>query len=302
MGKPKIERVSLSMGAQISGIDLREPLSNSETSTIRQALLDHQVLFFRDQHLDGYQFKALGSIFGTAYPHFVLKNLGGELKEITEIKGDGSRRMQPALNNQTFWHADGGYFERPTEASLLMANDVPPLGGDTSFINMYDAYEMLHPALREAVEKLEARHAFPDVQSSTKKEFNANLSDDPTMRVDAGSVAGRVQPLVIVHPETGRKALNINRQFTREIVGMPECQARHLFDLLVEHSTGNPEFQVRFKWELGSIAIWDNRCTLHRATADFAGSRTMWRITIAGTSPAISPLDQDDARKWTVNQ
>lgn len=295
MAQLQVTPVSLSLGAQISGVDLSRPLSNSEVSAIRQAFLDYQVIFFRDQELDGHQFKSLAAIFGTPYAHFVLKNLGGDLKDITELKGDGSRRMAATLNNKTDWHADGGYYEHPTEASLLMAREVPPLGGDTSFINMYDAYEMLHPALRRAVDQLQARHAFPDVHGTMKQQFNANLSDDPAMRVDPGSVAGRIQPLVIVHPQTGRRALNINRQFTREIVGMPECQARHLFDLLVEHATGSPEFQVRFHWEPGSIAIWDNRCTLHRATADFGGSRTMWRITISGTAPLQAPQVESEA-------
>src|SRR3954463_11190940 len=114
LNEPKIERVSPSMGALISGIDLTRPLSNSAVATIRKAFLDHQVIFFQDQDLDGPQFKALGQVFGKPYPHFVLKNLGGDLKEITEIRSDGSRRISPTLDNKTRWHADGGYFESPT--------------------------------------------------------------------------------------------------------------------------------------------------------------------------------------------
>jgi len=284
-----IQRVGTSLGAIIGGIDLTQPVTEAHAAALRQALLDHQVIFFRNQNLTGEQFKAVGQVFGKAYPHFVLKNLGGDLKEVTQIYNDGSRQCSPTIDNKIQWHADGGYYEQPTEATLLLAKELPPYGGDTLFTSMYDAYDMLHPALRRAVDELQAVHSFPDVSSKTVQAFNANISDDPTMRVDPGSVAGRLQPLVVVHPQTGRKTLNINRQFTRQIVGMPEIQARHLFDLLVEHCTSYHEFQVRFQWQVGSLAIWDNRCTLHRAIADFSTPRMMWRLTIAGTNRLHGP-------------
>lgn len=284
----EVKQVGPALGALVSGVDLAAGASREDAVTIKQALLDHQVLFFREQDLTGEQFLRFGEIFGKPYPHFFHRNLGGELQAVTELRNDGSRRRSGTADNKIAWHTDGGYFEYPTEMSLLTAKELPPSGGDTMFASMYAAYDTLHPALQRAAEELQALHSFYDPGQGAL-DFNIFRQDDPNARVDAGSAAGRAQPVVIVHPETGRKALNVNRLFTRRILNMPEHQARHLLDLLIEHCSNSPEFQVRFSWEPGSIAVWDNRCTLHYAVSDYSANRLMWRITIAGTQPLHAP-------------
>jgi taurine dioxygenase len=282
----RIEPVGPSMGAEISGIDLSEPLSSQNAEAIRKAFLDYQVIFFHDQDLTAPQFKALGEVFGDAYPHFFARNLGGDLQNINIISGDEDSRIRGTADRHVMFHSDGSYFEYPTGASLLLGKKIPSLGGDTLFVNMYDAYDTLHPALQRACEELQILHTFPNFTKSNPQGLNPKyFSDHPGNGIDEGSLNGRLHPLVIVHPETGRKALNVNRQFANKIADMHETQARQLLNLLVEHCTSTPEFQFRFQWKTGSIAIWDNRCTLHTPIKDYSVPREMWRITIHGTKP-----------------
>jgi taurine dioxygenase len=187
------------------------------------------------------------------------------------------------------WHTDGSFLEYPTETSILVAKKLPQFGGDTMFASMYEAYDMLHPTLRSACDELEVVHAFPDVNKNTKHGFNPSLSREAPDRVDPRFLKGRPQPLVVVHPDTGRRALYLNRSYTKDIVGMPEAQSRHLLALLYEHASQSPEFQLRFCWKVGSIAMWDNRCTMHYAVSDYSTERTMWRVMIGGTRPLQGP-------------
>jgi taurine dioxygenase len=278
----EIKELSPNIGALISGIDLRNPLSAVDFAVIKKAYLDHQVIFFYDQDLSAVQFKELAKQFGVPYAHPIHHNLGGDLKEVTELNYNGSRSRTGTIDNKILWHTDGCYLEKPTEATLLTARVVPPLGGETMFCSMYTAYDMLHPAVQKALEGLEAHHAFPDIEVDTIDTNSTFGQTDTNRRFDRKDIIGRRQPVVIVHPETGRKALFVNRLFTRKIMEMPEIQSRHLLEMLHEHCANGPEFQVRFQWKPGAVAIWDNRCTLHYAVADYSSPRVLWRITVAG--------------------
>ena len=165
------------------------------------------------------------------------------------------------------------------------------------FCNMYMAYDTLHPAVQRAVDELEAHNAFPDTEVEGEKIGFGQT--DPNLRLGREAVMGVAQPVVVIHPETKRKALYVNRTFTRKIIGMPELQSRHLLDMLHEHCANAPEFQVRFSWKVGAIAVWDNRCTLHYAVSDYASPRTMWRVTTEGTGPLYGPssVTATEARK-----
>src|SRR5260221_190385 len=176
------------------------------------------------------------------------------------------------------WHSDDSYKAAPCALTILYGVGVPPTGGDTQFINMYAAYDGLSSALRRRIDGLKVVHTY---DSSRKGTRIAKLH-----AAEASGLPAVVQPLVRTHPETGRRALYMNPNRMEEIVGMPRAESDALLDALTEHAT-QPRYQYRHRWRQGDILIWDNRCTIHKANADYpAGSRrVMQRLMVAGTSP-----------------
>jgi taurine dioxygenase len=185
------------------------------------------------------------------------------------------------VNFGGIWHSDTVYLARPPMATMLVARAVPPYGGDTLFANMYAAYEALSPGMQRLLSGLRA------VNSSALADVSKTRED----RIrDSGNDAGREylseHPVVRTHPETGRKALYVNVAHTQRFVDMTDDESRPLLRFLFDHAV-RPEFTCRFRWQVGSVALWDNRCAMHNPVNDYHGhTRTMHRITLAGEVPS----------------
>ena len=262
------------LGAEIAGVDLSRPLPEEVIVEIRQAWLDHLVIFFRAQTLAPAQQLAFARRFGEPmeYPH--LKGLPGFPLITPVIKLEHER-----VNFGGIWHSDTAYLEHPPMASMLYALEIPPYGGDTIFANQYLAYEALSEGLRTRL------GALLGVNSSLKADASRTRED----RLRAAGVESKVligeHPVVRTHPETGRKALYVNVGHTTHFKGMSEEESRPLLEYLFRHQV-RPEFTCRFRWEPGSLALWDNRCAQHNAVNDYQGfRRVMHRVTLAGERP-----------------
>lgn len=271
----EVRPIAGALGAEVHGVEIARPLDGEVVAEIRQAFLDHLVVFFRDQKLTPQEQLAFARQFGQAMEYPQLKGLP-ECPLITPV----IKREHERLNFGGVWHSDTAYLERPPMASLLYAVEIPPYGGDTLFANQYLAYE----TLSEGLKKILAGQV--GVNSSTKAEASRTRED--RLR-DAGAevkvLVGK-HPVVRTHPETGRKALYVNGGHTTHFEGWTEQESLPLLDYLFEHQT-RPEFTCRFRWEVGSLAFWDNRCTQHNPVNDYHGfRRVMHRVTLAGEAPS----------------
>ena len=270
-----IEPVAGALGAEISGVDLSAPLSDDTVAALRRAWLEHLVIFFRDQPLTPAQFLAFARRFGEAIEYPFVKGLDDYPEIIPVLKLEHER-----VNFGGVWHSDTAYLDVPPMASMLVAREIPPYGGDTLFANMYLAYETLSPGLQAMLEGLRA------INSSAKADASRTREDrmkDSAREAKKEYVAAH--PVVRRHPETGRRALYVNVAHTVRFDGMTEEESAPLLEYLFRHQT-RPEFTCRFRWRAGSIAFWDNRCAQHNAVNDYAGHRRLLhRITLAGDIP-----------------
>jgi len=270
------KRVSGALGAEITGVDLARPLSQDAFAEVKRLWLEHLVIFFRDQPLSPAQFMAFAKQFGEPVDYPMVKGIDG-YPHIIEVKKLEHERI--AFGG--IWHTDTAYLPRPPMASMLVAREVPPFGGDTLFANMYLAYESLSAALKTLLESLRA------VNTSTKADASKTREDalKTSARQDAKDYVSE-HPVVRTHPETGRKALYVNSGHTVRFAGWSEEESAPLLKYLFELQI-RPEFTCRFSWQPGSIALWDNRCAQHNAVNDYHGyRRVMHRITLAGDVPA----------------
>lgn len=264
------------LGAVIEGMDLRGPLSESQIGEIAAALDDRLVLFFEKQSLTPVQQRDFAARFGPLYLHPFYPG-HDEAPEIMVLEHDAARRA-----NSDRWHNDVTYLATPPKAAVLYAQDIPPLGGDTLWANMYLAYETLSGPLKELVGGLRAVHSF--AKNFTPERFAALGMDDRRDAMYAQHPAVS-HPVARTNPVTGRKALFINQDFTSHIEGLSARESEALLRLLFEHMTA-PEFQVRWRWSAGTVAMWDNRWTQHCALADyFPAHRLVRRATIIGEAP-----------------
>jgi len=272
-----IEPLSGALGAEVSGIDLAAPLAPATVAAIRQALLDHVVIFFRDQRLDPAQLLAFGRLFGRVIEYPFVKGLPGYPEVIPVVKLEHER-----VNFGGVWHSDTTYLQCPPMASLLIAREVPPAGGDTLFANMALAYDALSSGMRRLLDGMRA------VNSSAKADVSKSREDrmrDGGGRDDARSVYEAEHPVVRTHPETGRKSLYVNAGHTVRFSGMTEEESAPLLAFLFRHQI-RPEFTCRFRWRVGSLAFWDNRAGQHYPLNDYHGMRRiMHRITLEGDVP-----------------
>lgn len=269
------------MAIAVEGIDLNRPLADAQAASLRQALRDNLVLCIRGQQLAPVAYREAMRVFGTLVPQTRTGNLHDEVPEILILSsedrdalGDGKPLVVGA-----HWHSDDSYKAEPCSLTILYGIAVPAVGGDTQFTNMYAAYEGLSPAMRRRIDGLEVVHTY---DSSRKGTRIAKLKSE-----DAAALPPSVvHPLVRTHPETGRRALYMNPNRMEEIAGMGRAESDALLDELIAHAT-QPQYQYRHRWRLGDILIWDNRCTMHKANADYpAGSRrVMQRLMVAGTAP-----------------
>jgi taurine dioxygenase len=277
MGKIEVMPIAGAIGAEIGGVDLSKPLAAEDILTIRRALLDHLVIFFRDQDLASDHFLSFANAFGTPVEYPLIKGIAGYPTIIEIAKLEHER-----TNFGGIWHSDTTYLETPPMGSMLYAIEVPPYGGDTLFANQYLAYESLSEPLRRFLGGLTAVNtsAKADV-SKTREDMIRHAGDDappPDYRSE--------HPVVRTHPETGRRSLYVNVAHTSQFTGMTESESAPILDFLFEHQV-RAEFTCRFSWRPGSLAFWDNRATQHNPINDYHGfRRVMRRITLAGDRPA----------------
>ncbi|MDT5079217.1 MAG: alkyl sulfatase [Mycobacterium sp.] len=270
-------------GAEIRGIDLREPLTEDLVGEVRAALHRFKVVFFRDQDIDHAQQIAFARQFGKvtpAHPH--EENPPEGFPEIFPID---SRRYERNLGRKrtsydNSWHTDVTALVNPPAASILRAHILPPYGGDTSWTNLAAAYENLPKELRDFVDRLDIKHQF---------NTRAAAGSQRERKVREADLAA-FHPAVRVHPLTGERALFVSPGFTRgprEIRGFTPTQSERILNLLWEEAT-RTEYTVRFRWAPGSVAFWDNRATAHLAISD-AGhldyDRVLYRVTLEGDVP-----------------
>jgi len=269
-----VRPVAGALGAEIHGVDLSRPLAPATVAALRAALLDHLVIFFRGQKLTPAQQLAFARAFGEPVEYPQLKGLP-EFPMITPVV----KLEHERVNFGGIWHSDTTYLERPPMGSMLYAIEVPPQGGDTLFANQVLAYETLSEGLRRALDGLVG------VNTSTKAAASKTREDRLRAAGEALKVLVGEHPVARTHPETGRKALFVNVGHTERFRGWSEEESRPLLEYLFAHQV-KPEFTCRFRWEPGSLAFWDNRCTQHNPVNDYHGfRRVLHRVTLAGDVP-----------------
>jgi alpha-ketoglutarate-dependent taurine dioxygenase len=269
-----VRRTAGALGAEIEGVNLARPLEDAVIAELRRAFLDHLVIFLRDQKLTPQEQLAFARRFGEPMEYPQLKGLP-ECPLITPV----IKLEHERANFGGVWHSDTTYLERPPMASMLYAVETPPSGGDTLFANQYLAYETLSAGLKQMLDGLAG------VNASTKADVSMTRED--RLREAGAELKALVgeHPVVRTHPETGRKALYVNAGHTLHFKGWTEQESRPLLEYLFAHQV-RPEFTCRFRWEPGSLAFWDNRCTQHNPVNDYHGfRRVMHRVTLAGDAP-----------------
>ncbi|MGA8097512.1 MAG: taurine dioxygenase [Candidatus Cybelea sp.] len=272
----RTEPLTPAIGAIVERVDLSRPLEDDDLAAIRNALDERLVLFFPKQSLTPVQQRDLAARFGRLYVHPFYP--GHELApEIMILEHDANHRA-----NSDRWHNDVTYLATPPQAAVLYAEEVPQLGGDTLWANMYLAYEGLSEPLKQLVSSLRAVHSF--AKNFTPERFIALGMEDRRDEVYAAHPPVS-HPVARTNPATGRKALFVNQDFTSHIEGVAPRESEALLRLLFEHMA-QPKFQVRWRWAAGTVALWDNRWTQHCALADyFPAHRRMRRATILGERP-----------------
>lgn len=265
--------LSGTIGAEITGVDLAA-LDDTTFDGIHRALLDHGVICFRDQKLTPDQQLAFAARWGDIHLHPYLNGLP-DRPEIIEIVKEAGERNRFGDH----WHTDQIFTPEPAMATMLYAKEVPSVGGDTMFASLSHAYDALSDGMKVLAGRLHTYNLY-DKQAPRSRQMSAKIPDmeKPT--------EPSVHPLVRVHPETGRRGLYINEmQTTRHFDGMTEEESRPLIKYFLQHAT-RPEFTCRIRWEVGTLAIWDNRCLMHLALDDYQNyRRVMHRITIKGDAP-----------------
>lgn len=254
-----VRPVSGALGAEIRGMDL-EHLSTDEFDALHALLLEHHVVFLPDQELSPEGHVALGARFGEIEIHPFIPKLDDEHQEIVVLDGDRGARAD-------VWHTDVTWSQHPPIASILHMIVCPTRGGDTMFTNQHLVYEALSAPMRDLLDGLTAIH---------------------TAAVFGHPEQGAEHPAVRTHPETGRRSLYVNRQFTSHVPQLRRAESDALLAYLFAFSE-QPQFQCRYRWEPGGVGIWDNRCTQHHAVNDYDEPRLIQRVTVLGDDPQGSP-------------
>ena len=266
-----VDRLTPIIGAEIAGVNLAGSISNRQMDEIHRALAENSVIFFRDQHLTPEQHLAFGRNFGDLHVHPAAPHAPGhDALMIVHADKDSARA------NGEGWHSDVSCDPEPPMGSILYVKTCPPKGGDTLFASMYAAYEALSERMKSYLDGLVAVHDGEENYRGTYKNFGMQ---------DKAVYPKAEHPIVRTHPVTGKKALYVNRGFTRNIIGVPRDESYAILSYLYTHSE-NPLFQCRFRWTENAVAFWDNRCVQHRAMWDYwPATRSGFRVTVAGDRP-----------------
>ncbi|QPA32287.1 TauD/TfdA dioxygenase family protein [Thermaerobacillus caldiproteolyticus] len=268
----EVRPLSPIIGAEIIGVDLREPITPELQAELNRALLEWKVLFFRNQKITSEQQRAFARLWGEleVHPFFPIEE--GQSKEIVRFSRD---HKQGGYEN--IWHADVTFRANPAKAAVLRLIEVPPIGGDTLWADMGAAYDNLPDEIKERIDNLTAIHDFTPSFSHlmTPEELAIKQKEFPPVE----------HPVVRTHPETGRKTLFVNPSFTTRIVGLEPEESEQLLQYLFRQAH-IPEYQVRFHWEKDTVAFWDNRATQHYAVSDYyPHPRKAERVAIVGDRP-----------------
>jgi taurine dioxygenase len=269
-----VRKTGVNLGAEISGIDLKRPLSDAQFKAVEAALVEHQLIVFRNQDISSENLMQFGRRFGELTVHPFAPNEGKNAPELIKFRND---EKTPPFGTDV-WHSDETFRAEPPMATILCAKEVPAVGGDTMYVSMAAAYEGLSDRMQQLVSGLEGIHdmkpfrpLFGKSEEERKKLQHFELTYPP-----------QLHPVVRIHPVSGRKVLFVNPQFTVGINGMEENDSRALLDLLFRQASV-PEYQFRHHWEPHTIAMWDNRSTQHYAIHDYYPQRRyMERVTIKG--------------------
>jgi len=270
----QVEKLTPHAGAEVRGVDLAKPIDEQLFKEIHAALVDNGVIFFRDQHLTPDQQKAFGLLFGELHIHPAAPSLVEGHPEILVIHADeNSKRVAGEL-----WHSDVSCDLEPPMGSILYMHELPPVGGDTLFASMYAAYEALSEPMKRFLEPLTALHEGEHV-------YRGRYGLDDRSR----TFPKAEHPIVRTHPVSGGKALYVNSGFTTRIVQLKRPESDAVLQMLYRH-VETPEFHCRFRWQVNSVAFWDNRCMQHHAMWDYYPQRRHGhRVTIKGDKPFYRP-------------
>jgi taurine dioxygenase len=279
-----IRPLSRACGAEVSGLELTRPLASDLVQELHRALGEHGILLFRGAQLTPEQHIAFSRHFGALATHVVGEfNLPGhpEIFIVSNVKEDG--KLKGAVYAGQYWHSDLSYMPKPSLGSLLLCREIPEIGGDTMWANMYLAYDTLSEVMKNFLGGLKALHDYSHAYDT----YFAHLKERPPLTPEQRAKTPPVaHPMVRTHPVTGRKALYVNPGFTTRILGMAHEESQPILDFLSRHST-RPEFIYRHRWQVRDLIFWDNRCTMHYALSDydFSVRRHMHRTTLAGDEP-----------------
>jgi len=272
----QVRKIAGALGAEISGVDLTQPISSALAAEIREVFLQHEVIFMRKQALSPQQFLDFAHAMGEPVEYPFVKGIEG-FPHIIEVK----KLEHEKVNFGGIWHSDTTYLETPPMGSMLLAREIPPFGGDTLFASQYAAYEALSDTMQRLLDGLQG------INSSAKADVSKTRED--RLKSDGKASAPKdftnSHPVVRTHPETGRKALYVNVAHTSGIEGLTDAESASLLNFLFHHQV-KPEFTCRWAWEKDAVAFWDNRCTQHNPINDYHGyRRVLNRITLKGDKP-----------------
>ena len=274
MGYETIEITPMTprIGAEVSGIDLTKSLGNQQFQELHDALMEHSVLFFRNQDVDVEQHKNFGRLFGDLHIHPGSPPPPGH-PEILIVHSDKDSKHIAGEN----WHSDVTCDAEPPMGSILHLWEVPKSGGDTLFASMEAAYDDLSERMKIYLDGLNATHSGEQIY---RGRYNNQKHDDTNV-----TYPRNVHPVVRTHPVTGRKSIFVNKTFTTHINEIPKAESDSVLAFLYSHCA-KPDYQVRFKWQPHSIAFWDNRCVQHLALWDYYPQvRSGYRVTVKGDKP-----------------
>lgn len=266
-------------GAEIRGVDLREPIGAALRDRLYAAFLEHSVLVFRDQRLSPPRMLAAATLFGEVFPQHNPRFALAECPLVHYISNEDSYPDGTRYIPGAGYHTDHSNAEAPPKATVLHAVALPDRGGDTQFVNMHRAWEALPEAMQRRIAPLRAVHVYQSRHSERKL---MTLAPEAQRQVPPAVV----HPLVRRHGETGRKAIYLNPIRIEGILGLPEDEALALLDQLLDHAR-RPEFEYRHRWQPGDMVMWDNRCLLHKANGDYDMSqrRYLYRLMLQGERP-----------------
>jgi alpha-ketoglutarate-dependent taurine dioxygenase len=267
-----VHPLSPKIGAEIHDIDISVPLAPEAVAAVRHALNTHHVIFFRDQSLSADQQAAFASQFGeVTEAHPVLPSIP-ENDQVLAIDGK--------VDRASWWHTDVTFLQTPAMGSVLYMIEAPEVGGDTMWASLQDAYDGLHPSVRDLCDSLIAIHHDPWFAADV--EAHGGYLWDGEWRE---RLLPAIHPVVRTHPETGRNGLFVNGQFTQSLFGLSKNESNAILEMLYRHCV-QPEYTVRFRWQAGSVAFWDNRATMHYALDDYGDApRFAHRVTLRGDQP-----------------